>query len=100
MDNFSTHLWSITLFINKSSRQVILLQLIPFLSAIQHTRLFLLSIITIQPVAPGLSSCPYSDIGKVKQTLNMAEDSFVEEFDDTSIFENKAGLAEVRNLYY
>ena len=30
----------------------------------------------------------------------MAEDSFVEEFDDTSIFENKAGLAEVRNLYY
>ena len=30
------------------------------------------------------------------ETFEMTEDTFVEEFDDTSTFENKAGLAEVR----
>ena len=28
----------------------------------------------------------------------MSEDNFTEEFDDTSTFENKAGLAEVNNI--
>ena len=52
-----------------------------------------------QPVALVASSCPafclQSAGQKVRQTFQMTEDTFVEEFDDTSTFENKAGLAEV-----
>ena len=35
----------------------------------------------------------------MKKTVEMTEDTFLEEFDDTSTFENKAGLAEVRHCY-
>ena len=33
--------------------------------------------------------------GDVSQHANMSDDLYLEDFDDTSIFENKAGLAEV-----
>ena len=35
----------------------------------------------------------------VSTNTGMSEDNFTEEFDDTSTFENKAGLAEVNNIW-
>ena len=35
---------------------------------------------------------------ELEKTANMSDELYIEDFDDTSIFENKAGLAEVKQF--